>query len=117
MACVRSDTDFYTSADFRCRCLRRLGRSGPRQAIAHSDPVGQLRRFFHHDHAATGIVEPAQCADLRLQISAIDARLLELKDGLTGDPRGDRDAKAEIAQLTRTRARIMNDAQTIGCSV
>ena len=61
--------------------------------------------------------EPAQCIDLRSQLSAIDARLLELTEGLTGDPREDAKAKIEIAQLTRARARVMNDAQAIGCSV
>ena len=60
--------------------------------------------------------EPAQCIDLRSQLSAIDARLLELTEGLTGDPREDAKAKIEIAQLTRTRARVTNDGQAIGCS-
>ena len=60
--------------------------------------------------------EPAQCIDLRSQLSAIDARLLELTEGLTGDPREDAKAKIQIAQLTRTRARVINDGQAIGCS-
>ena len=60
--------------------------------------------------------ELQQCVDLRSQLSTIDARLLELNEGLTGDSREDAKAKIAIAQLTRTRARITNDGRAMGCS-
>ena len=60
--------------------------------------------------------EPAQCIEVRSQLSAIDASILELTERVSSDPREEAKLKVQIARLTRTRARVMSDGHAIGCS-
>jgi hypothetical protein len=62
-------------------------------------------------------IEPARCRTLRRQIGQMDVQIETLRDSLSGDSRADARIKAQILKLNELRARLVQTAQGIGCTV